>query len=58
VGHLESKSINDLEKDETLLKSIKQQNEKQKEHAKLMVARLLLCLCYFLSQQFSLSNQH
>ena len=38
VGHLESKSINDLEKDETLLKSIKQQNEKQKEHAKLMVA--------------------
>jgi hypothetical protein len=38
VGHLESKSINDLEKDETLLKSVKQQNEKQKEHAKLMVA--------------------
>ena len=38
VGHLESKSINDLEKDETLLKSIKQQNEKQKEHAKLIVA--------------------
>jgi hypothetical protein len=38
VGHLESKSINDLEKDETLLKSVQQENEKQKEHAKLMVA--------------------
>jgi len=38
VGHLESKSINDLEKDEALLKSVQQGNEKQKEHAKLMVA--------------------
>lgn len=37
VGHLESKSINDLEKDETLLKSVQQENEKQKEHAKLIV---------------------
>ena len=37
AGHLESKSINDLEKDEALLKSV-QQSEKQEEHAKLMVA--------------------
>ena len=38
VGHLESKSINDLEKDEALLKSLQQQSEKQEEHAKLIVA--------------------
>ena len=37
AGHLESKSINDLEKDEALIKSV-QQSEKQEEHAKLMVA--------------------